>query len=103
VVYLQTPSDPVSWWSTSLVFRRPAWLKEAPGRDRLPSVHWFPVVTFLQLTADLALAYDAPPGHGHEFHAATVAAWAAISPVPQWTSGRSAQLTRLLESQPPAG
>jgi uncharacterized membrane protein len=99
VVYLQNPSDPVSWWSTSLIYRRPDWLDETPGRDRLPSMHWFPVVTFLQVTADLALAYGAPPGHGHEFHAATVTAWAAISPVSGLTPQRSAQLTLLLDSQ----
>jgi uncharacterized membrane protein len=99
VVYLQNPSDPVSWWSTSLIYRRPDWLDETPGRDRLPSMHWFPVVTFLQVTADLALAYGAPPGHGHEFHAATVTAWAAISAVSGLTPQRSAQLTLLLDSQ----
>jgi uncharacterized membrane protein len=96
VVYLQNPSDPVTWWSPSLWWNRPDWLEEQRGRDVLPVMRWFPVVTFLQVTADLALAYGAPPGHGHQFHQAAVAAWAAISAPADWTPQRSAALTRLL-------
>jgi uncharacterized membrane protein len=96
VVYLQNPSDPVTWWSPSLWWKRPDWLEEQRGRDILPVMHWYPVVTFVQVSADLGLAYGAPPGHGHRYHDAAVAAWAAISSPPGWTPERSAELTRLL-------
>ena len=96
VVYLQNASDPVTWWSTDLLWRRPDWLAERPGRDVLPAMRWFPVVTFLQVTADLALAYGAPPGHGHRFHPAAVAAWAAIDAPPGWTASDTGRLTALL-------
>ncbi|HEX2810537.1 MAG TPA: alpha/beta-hydrolase family protein [Kineosporiaceae bacterium] len=96
VVYLQNPSDPVTWWSPSLWWKRPDWLEERRGRDVLPVMRWFPVVTFLQVSADLGLAYGAPPGHGHRFHGPAVSAWAAISSPAGWTPERSAALTRLL-------
>ena len=36
------------------------WLKEPRGRDVLHSTHWIPVVTFLQVSADMAVAVDVP-------------------------------------------
>jgi uncharacterized membrane protein len=96
VVYLQNASDPVTWWSPDLLWNPPDWLEEHRGRDILPAMRWFPVVTFLQVTADLALAYGAPPGHGHQFHTSAVAAWTAIDPPPGWTPAKTAALTTLL-------
>ncbi len=34
VLFLQHPSDPIVWWSQDLLFNRPDWLSEPPGRDR---------------------------------------------------------------------
>lgn len=92
VVYLQNPSDPVTWWTPALLWDRPDWLAEPRGRDVLPAMRWFPVVTFVQVTADLALAYGAPPGHGHQFHESAVAAWAAVTDPPGWTPHSGALL-----------
>jgi uncharacterized membrane protein len=96
VVYLQNASDPVTWWSPDLLWSRPDWLSERAGRDVLPSMRWYPVVTWLQVTADLALAYGAAPGHGHRFHSAAVAAWAAIDAPAGWTARDTARLATLL-------
>ncbi|HEY6794292.1 MAG TPA: alpha/beta-hydrolase family protein [Kineosporiaceae bacterium] len=96
VVYLQNATDPVTWWSPRLLWEEPDWLRERAGRDVLPAMRWYPVVTFLQVTADLALAYGAPPGHGHQFHTAAVAAWAAIDAPAGWTASDTARLTALL-------
>ena len=93
VVYLQNPSDPVTWWTPTLLWQRPDWLAEPPGHDVLPAMRWYPVVTFVQVSADLALAYGAPPGHGHRFHAAGVAAWAAVTSPPGWTPASTRLLT----------
>jgi uncharacterized membrane protein len=97
VVYIQNPSDPVTWWSPGLLFAEPDWLKEPPGYDVQPTMRWFPVVTFLQVTADLALAQRARVAHGHYFHGATVAGWAAVTQPPGWTPARSVELTDLLD------
>jgi uncharacterized membrane protein len=97
VVYLQNPSDPVTWWSPTLALRRPDWLAEPRGYDVLPAMRWYPILTFLQVTADLALAERAPRRHGHNFDRAAVEAWAAIAPPAGWTAQRSAMLSRLLD------
>jgi uncharacterized membrane protein len=97
VVYAQNPSDPVTWWSPQLLWSEPDWLKEAPGYDVQPAMRWYPVVTFVQVTADLSLAQRAPVAHGHYFHGITVAAWAAVTQPPGWNPERSAALTSLLD------
>ena len=96
VVYLQNASDPVTWWSPSLLFERPDWLAEGRGYDVSPTMRWYPILTFLQVTADLVLAQRTRTSHGHYFHGATVAGWAAILAPPGWTQARTAELDNLL-------
>lgn len=79
VLYLQHPSDPVVWWSPSLIFREPDWLEEEPGFDRLPAMRWMPVITFLQISADLPMAQNVPDGHGHNYGASMLDGFAAIA------------------------
>jgi uncharacterized membrane protein len=96
VVYLQYPSDPITWWSPRLMVSRPDWLDEPRGADVLPAVRWYPFITFWQLTADMAVSNDVPAGHGHNFGAMPTAAWARIAPPLGWSDERTAALTRLL-------
>jgi uncharacterized membrane protein len=96
VVYLQHPSDPITWWSPDLLVRRPDWLQEPRGADVLPSTRWFPFVTFWQVTADMALANGVPAGHGHRFGATPVAAWAYLAPPEGWTAERTTALMELI-------
>jgi uncharacterized membrane protein len=96
VVYLQYPSDPITWWSPRLMVSRPDWLAEPRGADVLPAVRWYPFVTFWQVSADMAFANDVPAGHGHNFGAAPAAAWAQIAPPLGWSAERTATLTYLL-------
>jgi uncharacterized membrane protein len=100
VVYLQNPSDPVTWWTPGLALRRPDWLAEPPGYDVLPAMRWYPFLTFLQVTADLALAEAAPKKHGHDFRRAAAAAWAAIAPPTGWSDARTDALTGVLDGLP---
>lgn len=85
VLYIQHPSDPVVWWSTDLLFHRPDWLSEAPGADRIAAMRWFPLVTFWQVSADLAMAADVPDGHGHNYGTQVLDGWAAVAAPPGWT------------------
>jgi uncharacterized membrane protein len=97
VVYLQHASDPITWWSPRLVLHKPDWLREPPGRDVLPSMRWYPLVTFWQVSADMVFAVDVPPGHGHTYGPGeAIASWQAVVPPPGWTADRTAQLTHLL-------
>ncbi|MDL9938807.1 alpha/beta-hydrolase family protein [Gordonia sp. ABSL1-1] len=96
VVYLQHASDPISWWSPSLALSKPDWLREQRGRDVLGSMRWIPFVTFLQVSADMAVSNGVPDGHGHTFLAAIPKAWAAILQPPGWTPEKTAALIPLL-------
>lgn len=98
VVYLQHASDPIAWWRTDLLFHQPDWLKEPRGYDVLPEMRWIPVITFLQVSADMAVAVDVPPGHGHHYAPDAADAWAAILQPPGWTAAKTAKLRPLLHS-----
>ncbi len=56
VLYLQHASDPVVWWGPDLLFTRPDWLSEPPGTDRVPSMRWYPIVTFWQVAGGMSCA-----------------------------------------------
>ncbi len=79
VVYLQHRSDPVAWWSPTLAWQTPDWLAETRGDDPMAQMSWLPLVTFWQVTADMAMSNNVPGGHGHRYYAPeTVPAWSAI-------------------------
>ncbi|MFE6922195.1 alpha/beta hydrolase [Nocardia sp. NPDC057663] len=96
VVYLQHASDPITWWTPQLLFQKPDWLSEERGHDVLPSTRWIPVVTFLQVSADMAVSTDVPDGHGHTFHADIADAWAAILSPAGWTAADTERLRAIL-------
>jgi uncharacterized membrane protein len=98
VVYLQHASDPIAWWNPDLLFRRPDWLREKRGYDVLPETEWIPVVTFLQVSADMAVAIDVPQGHGHVYVADVANGWAAVLQPPGWTPEKTAKLRLLLHA-----
>ncbi len=99
VVYLQHASDPIAWWTPDLLFAEPDWLRERRGYDVLPETRWIPVVTFLQVTADMAVAVDVPAGHGHHYVADAADGWAAVLSPPGWTAEKTAKLRPLLHSE----
>ena len=93
VVYLQNTSDPIVWWSWELAFHQPDWLRGPTPPGVSPHMNWYPLVTFWQVAADLALATAVPAGHGHTYgmyQGAT--AWASIISPPGWTAQQSAEL-----------
>jgi uncharacterized membrane protein len=98
VVYLQHASDPIAWWTPDLLFKSPAWLREKRGYDVLPQTQWIPVVTFLQVSADMAVAVDVPDGHGHHYVADVANGWADVLSPPGWTQEKTAKLRPLLHS-----
>jgi uncharacterized membrane protein len=100
VLYMQHASDPVTWWSPDLLWNRPDWLEEPPGRDVLPEMVWIPAVTFWQVSADLALCFSMPPGHGHTFTGEHVDGWAAVLRPPGWTAEKAAQLRAIIRAEP---
>jgi len=98
VVYLQHASDPIAWWNVDLLFSKPDWLKEPRGYDLSPRMEWIPIVTFLQVSADMAVAVDVPDGHGHVYVRDVANAWAAILQPPGWTPEKTEKLRPLLSN-----
>ena len=98
IVYLQHASDPIAWWNPDLLFTEPDWLRESPGYDRPRDMFWFPVVTFLQVSADMAVAVDVPDGHGHRYVRDVVNAWADVLQPPGWTPEKTERLRELVKA-----
>ena len=94
VVYLQHASDPIIWWSTSLLWHKPDWLGEPRGPDVIGAMHWYPIVTFWQVTSDLIASTAVPAGHGHNYGAEAITAWQAILHPPGWTDADTASLAQ---------
>jgi uncharacterized membrane protein len=77
VFFVQHPSDPIVWWNWDLLWREPDWLREPRGADVLPTMRWRSWASFWQLAADMAIAQNAAPGHGHTYQEDLVPVWAA--------------------------
>ena len=97
VLFLQHPSDPIVWWSEDLLFSRPDWLKEPPGRDRTASMRWYPIVTFWQVAADMTNAGSVPGGHGHNYGNFELDGWVAVAPPDGWTPADTERIRVALE------
>ena len=96
VLYMQHPSDPITWWSPDLILGRPDWLEEERGYDVMSETRWVPFVTFWQVTADLALGFSTEPGHGHNYTGEHVDGWAAILQPEGWTPEQADTLRELV-------
>jgi uncharacterized membrane protein len=97
VLFLQHPSDPIIWWSPDLLFSRPDWLVEPPGRDRTASMRWYPIVTFWQVSADMTNASGVPGGHGHNYGKSVLDGWSAVASPDGWTFDDTERIRTALE------
>ncbi|WP_369803940.1 alpha/beta hydrolase [Mycobacterium sp. 1274761.0] len=97
VLFLQHASDPIVWWSADLLFNRPDWLREPPGRDRSPVMRWYPIITFWQVAADMTNASSVPGGHGHNYGEYVLDGWAAVAPPDGWTHQDTDRVRSVLE------
>lgn len=97
VLFLQHPSDPIVWWSPDLLFTRPDWLKEPPGRDRTASMRWYPIVTFWQVFSDMTNAAAVPAGHGHNYGDSVLDGWVAVAPPDGWSAEDTERIRVALE------
>jgi uncharacterized membrane protein len=95
IVYLQYASDPVTFYDPYSLYRQPAWMAVPRGPDVSPDFQWYPVVTFLQLTLDMAMATTAPMGLGHVYAGEHyIDPWIAVTDVQDWSD---ADIVRLKE------
>lgn len=97
VLFLQHASDPIVWWSPELLFTRPDWLAEPPGRDRTASMRWYPIITFWQVAADMTNAASVPDGHGHNYGDFILDGWAGVAAPPGWTPSDTERIRGALQ------
>jgi uncharacterized membrane protein len=96
VVYLQHPSDPVSYWGPRALWWPPEWYHRPRGYDVPDSAHWFPVISGVQAVADLINQLSPPPGVGHDYSNDYVTGWAQLVPPDGWTDADTDRLTTFL-------
>jgi len=96
ILYLYHPTDAVGSWSASAIWSPPGWTRRPLGVGVARQVRWFPVVTWVQETADLMAGFSAVPGFGHDYRNALTAAWAAVVPPDGWTDADTQRLQTFL-------
>lgn len=106
ILYLQYPSDPITFFEPAAFYREPDWMRGPRAPDVSPDLRWHPVVTFLQLAVDMTTATSTPPGFGHVYSGSHyVDAWNAMIEPAGWSMERldrlKAELTRV--ETPPDG
>ncbi|KQO79476.1 hypothetical protein ASF29_23505 [Rhizobium sp. Leaf262] len=100
IVYLQYASDPITFFETAALYRRPEWMKQPRGRDVSSSFRWFPVVTELQLFLDVAAATTAPMGYGHVYAPEHyIDAWLEVTQPHGWTPAEIQRLKMFFKAK----
>lgn len=85
LAYLQYASDPVTFFDPEAFFREPEWMQEPRGPDVSDALRWFPIVTGLQLAADMGVG-SSPVGYGHDYAAEHyIDAWVALTEPEGWS------------------
>lgn len=92
VLYVQHPSDPVTFWSFDSFWTRPEWMDHPRGHDVPDRGSWFPIVTGVQGVFDLMAGFGAPPGFGHDYRLDFVRGWGDVVPPDGWTDADSRRL-----------
>lgn len=99
IVYLQYASDPIVFFSTGSLWRRPEWMAPPRGADVSADLRWYPIVSFLQLAFDMAVALHVPMGHGHLYgYSDHLGPWMAVTQPPGWDDAALARLRRHLQT-----
>ncbi|WP_444901517.1 alpha/beta hydrolase [Microbulbifer sp. SSSA007] len=100
IAFLQHASDPIVFFDLRWMFRKPDWLERPRGPDVSPDLQWFPIVTMLQLLADLNVGI-APLEFGHRYSpAGYILAWMALTEPPDWSEEELKRLRVKLRSYP---
>ena len=95
IAYLQHASDPITFFDPESFYREPEWIREPRGPDVSPDLRWYPIVTMLQLAADMA-AGSTPAGFGHTFAANDyIDAWRVLTEPEGWSESDIERLRAL--------
>lgn len=99
VVFLQYASDPITFFEYESLYREPQWMHAPRGPDVSPQLRWFPIVTFLQLGLDMAMATTTPMGYGHVYAPEHyIDAWVAVMNI-DWPPEEIARLKEFFKKR----
>jgi uncharacterized membrane protein len=97
LVFLSYGSDPIAEFSFSSAWAPPPWAAKPRAFDVSPTLHWFPLVTMLQVAFDTAFSLDVP-SFGHHYLAEDyIEGWSAVLDPPGWDKVRADELNTILE------
>jgi uncharacterized membrane protein len=96
VVYVTHPTDPVTWVTTSSLYRRPEWMGPPTGVGVPKPLQWAPGVTFVQEVFDLMAGFGAPPGFGHDYDPSMADAWVSVAAPDAWSAQDTLRLREVL-------
>jgi uncharacterized membrane protein len=100
MVYIQHASDPMIFFAPELLLHKPDWLVGERGPDVSPYLHWYPIVTFMQIAFDLPMATSVPTGYGHNYAPASyIDAWIAVTEPNNWQDADTERLKHLFAEQ----
>jgi uncharacterized membrane protein len=98
-VFIQHASDPMTFFTPDLLYRRPDWLQGERGPDISPYLSWIPIVTFLQTGFDLPMATTVPAGYGHNFAPSSyIDAWIEVTQPEPWGADETRRLKQVFSS-----
>jgi len=93
IAFLQYASDPITFFDPRMLYRPPEWLDEPRGPDVTPALRWIPIVTMLQVVADMRAGDITPIGYGHKFAPEHyIDAWIALTEPEGWTEADTRRL-----------
>lgn len=78
IVFVQYATDPIVWWSKTLIWQKPDWMGEPQGRGVAHMPTWLPLLTFWELSLDMPASGNTPAGFGHIYEDDIVYAWANV-------------------------
>jgi uncharacterized membrane protein len=86
IAFLQYASDPITFFEPSMLYREPEWMQRPRGPDVTPALRWIPIVTMLQVVADMRAGDITPHGYGHNFAPEDyIDTWLAVIGRSDWT------------------
>lgn len=96
IAFLQYASDPITFFNPHMFYQAPEWLEAPRGPDVTPKLRFIPIVTMLQVLADMRAGDITPRGYGHNFAPEHyIDAWIALTDPPGWTEDDTKRLKAL--------
>ncbi len=99
-IYLQYPSDAITFFEIDSAWRPPEWMKGQRGPDVSEEFRWYPIITMFQLAVDMATATNVPKGFGHLYAAEHyIDAWEALTNPESWTEADGERLKAMFRGR----